>query len=310
MDKAPFYNDLAEGPKGGSAWWLMTQDGRRVRVGHWPGGDKGTVLLFPGRTEYIEKFGRSATMLGANGYGTVCIDWRGQGMADRLDDDPMLGHIGHFTDYQMDVAALVAFAREQELPQPWFLLAHSMGGCIGLRALHQGLAVNAAVFSAPMWGIGMSDLVRPFAWAVSYGADMIHRGTIRTPGTKPGAYVQITAFKDNTLTGDPNQYAYMQRHVTAVAEFGLGGPSLRWLHQALLETRKLRAKKPPSYPAMTFLGGREEIVHRQSVHDVMQRWENAEFVIDPEAKHEFPMETAPIRTRFFTESMRLFAQNA
>ena len=39
------------------------------------------------------------------------------------------------------------------LPRPWRLLAHSMGGTIGLRALTRGVPVAAAVFSAPMWGI-------------------------------------------------------------------------------------------------------------------------------------------------------------
>ena len=57
---APFHADLADGPPGGRAVWLRTADEVRIRAGLWRGGDKGTVFLLPGRTEYIEKYGRAA----------------------------------------------------------------------------------------------------------------------------------------------------------------------------------------------------------------------------------------------------------
>ena len=84
---APFHADLAEGPAGARAHWVHTSDGLRIRLGHFPAEEpRGTVLLFPGRTEYIEKYGRTASDLAAGGYDTLCIDWRGQGLADRLLD--------------------------------------------------------------------------------------------------------------------------------------------------------------------------------------------------------------------------------
>ena len=59
--------------------------GVRIRVGLWHRqGPAGTVLLFPGRTEYVEKYGRTARLLAARGLATLVIDWRGQGIADRL----------------------------------------------------------------------------------------------------------------------------------------------------------------------------------------------------------------------------------
>jgi len=63
MQPAPLRNDLAEGPQGGSAVWVSAADGVRLRVGGWPAGSGGTVLLFTGRTEYIEKYGRIAGLL-------------------------------------------------------------------------------------------------------------------------------------------------------------------------------------------------------------------------------------------------------
>jgi len=152
LTPAPLFTDIHPGPEGGMAHWVETSDGKRIRVGHWPvSGAKGTVLLFPGRTEYIEKYGPAASDLAARGLGTIAIDWRGQGLADRLLDDPRVGHVDAFSDYQKDVAAMLRAARALSLPRPFYLLAHSMGGCIGLRAVIEGLPVQAAAFTGPMW---------------------------------------------------------------------------------------------------------------------------------------------------------------
>ena len=81
MEPAPFLSDIAEGPEGGRAYWLRAADETRIRVGVWPEGPKGTILMFPGRTEYIEKYGRVAAEFAARGYGMVAVDWRGCGVA-------------------------------------------------------------------------------------------------------------------------------------------------------------------------------------------------------------------------------------
>jgi len=53
LEAAPLFTDIAPGLAGGAAYWAETSDEKRIRVAHWsPEGAKGTVLLFPGRTEY------------------------------------------------------------------------------------------------------------------------------------------------------------------------------------------------------------------------------------------------------------------
>ena len=112
LDPAPFLDDIAYGPEGGAACWVKTSDEVKIRVGYWPlKNAKGTVLLFPGRTEFIEKYGQAAAALAARGFASVAIDWRGQGMAERLLADPLVGHVNHFPDYQKDVAAMIRAVR-------------------------------------------------------------------------------------------------------------------------------------------------------------------------------------------------------
>lgn len=309
MDDAPLFTDVADAPEGGRAWWLTTADGVRIRIGVWSVGQKGTVLLFPGRTEYIEKYGRAARDLANRGYAMVAVDWRGQGLADRLIDDPAPGHVSDFADYQHDVAAVLKAVDQLALPGPRFLIGHSMGGCIGLRALHRGLDVDAALFTAPMWGIKMSNWELPAAWFISWLSRFIGMGHRLTPGSVAQSYVAVAPFEDNMLTTDADMYAYMQRQLEAHPELALGGPSLRWLFAALSEIRALHKLPPPRQPGLTFLGSLERIVVSDAVKRYMDRWPNGTLRMIEAAEHEVMMETPEIRQMIFDEADALFSEH-
>jgi len=310
MQTAPFFNDVAEGPDGGNAYWLTTTDKVRIRVGAWPAAtgvtQRGSVLLFPGRTEYIEKYGPAAGELAARGYATITIDWRGQGLAEREYSDRNLGHVDHFDAFQTDLAAMLDAARALDLPQPFYLISHSMGGCIGLRALHRGLDVKAAAFSAPMWGIAMAPALRPFAWGMSWASQFSKMRYNYAPGTQAETYVNAEPFEDNTLTTDPAMFAFMQRQAGAHPDLMLGGPSLNWLYAALVETRALARTRPPATPVVTFLGTNERIVEPAPIHRYMKQWDNGQMVVIDGAEHEVMMERDAVRTRFYDTADALF----
>jgi lysophospholipase len=309
MAAAPFFADVAEAPGGETCAWLETPGGVRLRAAHWRGGTKGTVLLFPGRTEFIEKYGPAAGEFAARGYAMATVDWRGQGIADRLLEERAPGHVGRFGDYQRCVAALVAFARAERLPEPWFLLGHSMGGCIGLRALHEGLPVRAVVFTAPMWGIKMRPILRPVAWVMATLAPMIGLGDRLVPTTSPMTYVLEVPFEGNLLTRDHAMFEFMRRQLTLHPELAIGGPTLQWLREALRETRALRALPSPALPCLTMLGHEERIVHIGAIRDRMARWPGAEFDEVAGAEHELMMERPAIRARVYDRAAALFDAN-
>lgn len=301
LSPAPFHADLSEGPINSKAWWITTKDKLQLRIAHFPSDQtngtlaRGTVLLFPGRTEYVEKYGRVGMDFAALGYDVLAIDWRGQGLADRMLDEPLTGHVNMFEDYQTDVAAMVEAANKLNLPRPWHLLGHSMGGCIGLRSVYDGLPVESCAFTGPMWGIGMSESLRPAAWVVSWGSSRVGLGHMYTPGTKHDSYVASAPFDDNMLTTDPDGWDYMRRQVLAVPELQLAGPSLQWLHEALVETRDLYRKDSPNMPCLTFLGTNERIVDVPRIYDRMRRWPNSQLVKIYKGEHEVLMESPETR---------------
>ena len=286
MTQAPFFDDIADAPKRGISHWKTCQDGVRIRVATWKNGTKGTVLVFPGRTEYIEKYGPTAKHFVDRGYSVAIIDWRGQGLADRVAKNPQLGHVKHFHDYQMDVTAMLEVVEEAGLPKPEILLAHSMGGNIGLRALHNSLDIKRVIFSAPMWGIYIAPALRVPAKLISTIGPRIGFSQKFSPNTRSENYVQICDFDDNKLTNDKKTYDWMIRQLDAHPELGIGGPSINWLHQAFLECAKLLMMQAPKQKCLCFLGSNEEIVHPKSLRRIMGKWPNSKLVNIQGAKHE------------------------
>jgi lysophospholipase len=307
LTDAPLFTDVHPGPDGGAAHWAMTSDNKRVRVGHWPlAGAKGTVLLFPGRTEYIEKYGVTASEFAQRGLAMIAIDWRGQGLADRLLSDPLVGHVDAFSDYQKDVAAMMRAARALNLPRPYFLVAHSMGGCIGLRAVMEGLGVQAAAFTGPMWGIYVKPQLRTLARVLSRVMPHLGKGHLLPPGTKTQPYVLSDPFEDNMLTADPEMYAMMQDQLAAHPELALGGPSYVWLREAFAETDHLAQRAAPNVPAVTWLGSNERIVGVPRIHERMERWKGGRLEMVHGGEHEVLMETTPLRKSVFDGIEKLF----
>ncbi len=294
---APLHAAVADGPADGRADWLTTSDGVRIRVAVWgANAPRGTVLLFPGRTEYIEKYGRTARDLAERGFATLAIDWRGQGLSDRLLPEPDLGHVGRFSDYQLDIAAMLTHARRTGLPEPFFLLAHSMGGCIGLRALMENLPVRAAAMTSPMWGIHVPPHMRPVAWTLKQVSRLFPITERLSPGQTLDAYLLTAPFDDNTLTGDREMWDYMAAQLRADRDLCLGGPTLQWIFESFAEMRALAAAPAPATPCLTYMGTRELIVEPQAIRDRMARYPNGELRVLDGKRHEILMEDKPTRT--------------
>ncbi len=307
MTQAPFFADIANAPKGGIAHWKTCRDGVRIRVATWKNGTKGTVLVFPGRTEFIEKYGPTIQSLVDRGYSVAAIDWRGQGLADRIAKNHQLGHVKHFHDYQMDVEAMLEVVDDAGLEKPHTLIAHSMGGNIGLRALHNGLDVKKVIFSAPMWGIYIAPALRIPAKLISTIGPRIGLSQKFSPNTRSENYVQISDFTENKLTNDKETYDWMIRQLDAHPELGIGGPSINWLHQAFMECAKLLMMPAPEQDCICFLGSKEEIVHPKSLRHIMGKWPNAELIDIQGAKHEPLMDGDEILDQVWTNIDRFLA---
>ncbi|MEO8245163.1 MAG: alpha/beta hydrolase [bacterium] len=307
MSVAPLFHEVADGPQDGRAEWLTCADGVRIRVAVWhAAATMGTVLLLPGRSEYVEKYGRAAAVLAEAGYCTVAVDWRGQGLADRALPDRLIGHVGDFAEYQRDMDAMLVFAAAAGLARPYHMIAHSMGGCIGLRSLMRGLPMATAVFSSPMWGIPMAGWLRPLATVLTKASHWLGFAGRYAPGTNGSVYVTDTPFVGNTLTTDAEMWDYMRQQALAHPDLSLGGPSFGWLKAALEECAALAAMQSPHYPVVCALGTLEQVVDPAPILARMSHWETGRLDEYDACEHEVMMERPATREAFLTRAVALF----
>ena len=303
LSPAPLFEDVAGGPAGGKAHWLHTSDDFRIRMAHWlPDGDAhGTVFLFPGRTEYVEKYGTTARSFIERGFAMLAVDWRGQGLADRPLEDARIGHVDHFPDYQKDVHEVLALAAQLDLPKPWYVLGHSMGGAIGMRAVLEYNCFAACAFTGPMWGIYFSPIMKPIGHLTAYWGPRIGLGERTPPTTSLDSYVLSQPFEGNVLTRDPDMYQMMQDQMTAHPELALGAPSIIWLREALDECNWLMSQTAPDTSCLTFLGAHEQIADRKAIRARMANWPNGTLVEIPDGEHEVMMEAPEVRDPVFDQ---------
>jgi lysophospholipase len=296
MIEAEFYDQMAEGPASSNAYWMQTEDNVRVRVGAYgcEGESKGTILLMLGRFGYVERYGRVAKAFARHGFATAVIDWRSQGLSDRIAEDPLAGHINSFSDYQKDVQALIEAADSLDLPKPYFLIGVSMGACIGLRAMFNGLLVVSAAFISPMWGIRMTTAQRIAAWPLSWAFKQFGVGQKYVPGESGAIYVLETPFEENNLTHNNAMYDYWVDQAKKAPQLQIGGPTMAWLYSALSECRSLSKMPSPDTPCITFCGELDQLVDNSSIKRRMAVWPNGEFSMIRNAKHDVLTETSEV----------------
>jgi alpha-beta hydrolase superfamily lysophospholipase len=195
-------------PEGAVAGTIATPDGVTLRFARWapPAGGRGTVCVFTGRGEYIEKYFETVQDLRTRGYAVAVIDWRGQGHSSRQLGNPRKGHVRNFSEYEIDVQAFVKQVVLPECPPPYFALAHSMGGAVMLRVAHAGIDVfERFVLCAPM-----IDLPGPRASLPMRGVMRSLRAAGMGERFIPGGNVDLiksSGFPGNPLTSDPRRYA-------------------------------------------------------------------------------------------------------
>tara|TARA_R110002110_G_scaffold226191_2_gene440368 strand:+ start:162 stop:1112 length:951 start_codon:yes stop_codon:yes gene_type:complete len=312
MEKAKFYSEIADGPATGKAYWMRTEDNVRVRLSvYGPQEDpKGTILLMLGRFGYAERYGRVAKRFADDGFATAVIDWRSQGLSDRIAGDPRAGHISHFSDYQKDVAAMVAALDELNLPKPYYLIGVSMGALIGLRSLADGLQVTAVSFISPMWGIKMSTIERIAAWPLSWASQKVGLGHKYVPGESSDIYVLNTPFEDNNLTHNADMYEYWIDQAKRAPELQIGGPTMSWLYAGLSECRSLSKIGSPDVPCITFCGELDQLVDNASIKSRMERWPTGKFKMVRNAKHDVLTETPEVGGDVMGEIVSFFKANS
>lgn len=278
----------------------------RIRVAHAapPGtaAGRGTVVVLPGRAEFVEKYEETAADLLGRGFAVVAVDWRGQGLSDRLLPASDPGHVLDYREYLDDLDAALDRAAALALPGPLVMLAHSMGGQVGLRHLHDRPGrFAAAVMTAPMFGIRLAPLPTWFARLVAATGTGLGASGRYAPGQRAFA-AAACRFEGNPLTGCPDRFATFRGLLLDRPELALGGVTYGWLAASLRSialTRRRGYVERIATPVLVCQSGLERIVCNRTQSELAARLPAGRLVTFPDARHEILMERPAVRARFF-----------
>ena len=294
-------------PSGAVVGRFKGHDGCAIRFARFEatrGPRRGTVCIFTGRTEFIEKYFEVIADLRRRGFATAIMDWRGQGGSERLLPDPHKGHIDDFATHDRDLATFMRDIVLPDCPPPYIALAHSMGGNIMLRnAGAPGTWFTRMVLCSPMIELNRAQLGGP-AWIARAYSEIaclaglathyVHGATDWRENKRP--------FEDNLLTSDRERYMRNRGLVEAAPELTLGGPTIGWLRAAM---RSMSLVGDPAFarrvglPLLFFIAGKDRIVAQAAIEDFSARIKSGTHVILADSRHEILQEADDVRGRFW-----------
>jgi lysophospholipase len=290
-------------PEGALAGTIGAPDGVTLRFARWtaPANGRGTVCVFAGRGECIEKYFETVRDLRKRGYAVATIDWRGQGHSARQLGNPLKGHVRNFSDYEIDVAAFVKQVVLPDCPPPYFALAHSMGGAVMLRVAHAGIEVfERFVLCSPMvdlpslrTSLPMRGLVRLLR-AAGMGERFI-----------PGGNVDLTRplrFSGNPLTSDPRRYARNTAILETDPTLGIASPTVAWLDAAFAAMGQFRSSEFAGrirQPVLMLAAGDDTVVSAPAIAAFARHLPAGSHHVIVGAKHEILQEDDRYRAQLW-----------
>jgi lysophospholipase len=286
---------------------FLARAGGRLRVACWNATgttSKGTVIVLPGRAEFIEKYATETVgELLDRGFAVQALDWRGQGLSDRALPDRDKGHIDDFETFVADLALFLESVPKQG---PTIAVAHSMGGHILLRLLAErgNSGLDAAIMTAPMSGLKREAVLRLALMLIparAAGESAYLYGS--------GPFSRLNRdFGPNRLTHDERRFRFTEAWFEADPRLTLGGPTTGWARQA---ARSMKLARQPGFlekidiPVVVLSAGQDRLVEPASNVAVARRLKRGSLVAIAKSRHEILMETDDIRAQFWDAFDRL-----
>ncbi len=265
-----------------------------------------SIVLVPGRTEFIHKYTETVFDLCRQGYSVYVMDHRGQGLSERLLRDQHKGHVDSFDFYVEDLQRFITEVVQLRETRSPVLMGHSMGGAVAARHLqcYPGVAVAGALLS-PMLEIN-TGAPQALVWPLVERIEALLSPYANEPGYIPGGdgYSE-TAYKKygrlNNLTHSEVRLAYLNKQYAECPQIQLGSPTRQWLLQAFaaMETI-LNDVEKIKVPVSLVASGSDRIVRQGGQNDFLESLRNTgknevDSLFVEDAEHELLLEADEYR---------------
>lgn len=291
----------------------FTHSGRTIYYGYVLTDDaKGTVVLLSGLSEFSEKYYETIKELVARGLSVFTLDWYGQGRSARYFPDSQKRHSTGFAHDAEDLDHFIsAIVQPTTNAQTLVMLAHSMGGNMGLRyAIQKPQTFKAIAISAPMIGIDAIRLlpkwfVRFLLWILT----PFHRSYI---SGGHDWHEDIRMSEDNEIfSSDPVRKEIHNKWCLHAPALQIGSPTFGWIKAATESGNILLCHDYSDFtiPCLFATAGDEKLVDNDATRRLSEKIPNCRLINIPLSKHEIMMETDEIRNRFWDGFDKLLVEN-
>jgi lysophospholipase len=282
---------------------VKTSDGVTLRFARWlpPAARKGTLCVLHGRGEFIEKYFEVVHEARERGFAVATLDWRGQGLSQRLLDDPRKGHVGDFSEYDADLDTFMQEVVLPDCPPPLFALGHSMGGTVLLRAAHRGRRwFDRVMLTAPMVSLN-GPMNSRSARVAARALRLLGMATAYVPSGSAGA-LDTKPFVGNPLSSDPVRYERTVSIIKSEPALAIGSPTVGWLDAALkamMSFDELNYAERLRQPILIVAAGQDQVVSTPLIGQFATRLRIGSHLVIHGARHEILMEADRFRLQFW-----------
>lgn len=270
------------------------------------------LIIAPGRSESYLKYQEVAFDLAQLGLNIFIIDHRGQGLSERLQENPHKGYVNEFDDYADDLHTFIGVTKSHcaTEKQP-LVLAHSMGGAITVRLLQKYPgSVKSALLASPMIAINKGGLPDWLAKTLIYSGSFINQlFTDQSWYFFGQSDYKATPFEKNSLTQSAIRYQVFKQLYKNTPDVQLGGVTIQWLKQALLAQARMFTDISQIQDSVIILQAENDSVVNnkiqttfcQKLHQLSPNLcqQGSPYIID-DAKHELLFEKDEIRNKALT----------
>jgi lysophospholipase len=292
-------------PSGAVAGYFTARDGIAIRYARWDTTAErriGTICLFGGRGEFIEKYFETIADLRRRGFAVAAMDWRGQGGSGRLLRNPAKGHAESFASHDEDVRRFMAEIVLPDCPPPYYCLAHSMGGHLVLRLARTKVCWwERIVLSAPMIRFAGTESNNSIRCAASEAATLLGLGDFFIPGGGAQAW-ESNPFEGNRLTSDRLRFERAQEVIKAAPHLAIGSPTIGWVAAACSSIALINSTAfmdAIQVPVLVIAAGNDQIVSTGAIELFASRIKNCTRIVVAGARHEVLQERDELREQFW-----------
>jgi lysophospholipase len=263
---------------------------------------RGTIIFLGGRAEYLERYFETMRDAQARDFCVAGLDWRGQGGSQRLLNDRKRGYVKSFSDYDEDLRSFMTQVVLKNCPKPYYVIAHSTGGQVALRALRHRTAFSKVIMTSPLVDIRYGWNPKSYVWGVTALVRLLQLTWLYLPGFSRGPFKRDD-FQINPLTTDKMRWDRDLQTIEEHPELAVGGVTFGWLNAAMKSIAELKRwpkGQPVSCPTLIVAAGREAVVDPRAARNFSQAVQGISFMQIEGAKHEILMEQDQFRRPFWS----------